>query len=83
MFYGVRTLLIYKKGSGEDSGVLIGHGKAPPDLTTCEASGARRVCAGRIGKFGLKPTLTHNRERGRIHVVTAAEPWEGAEGSDP
>ena len=83
MSCGVRILLIYKKGSGEDSSVFIGHGKAPPGLTACGASGARRVCAGRIGKFGLKPTLARNRERGRIRVATAAEPWEGAEESDP
>ena len=44
---------------------------------------ARCVCAGRFGKFGLKPTVARNRERGRIRVATAAEPWEGAEESDP
>ena len=40
-----------------------------------------QICPARLrgAKFGLKPTLARNRERGRIRVATAAEPWEGAE----
>ena len=83
MSCGDDLLLIYKERLEEDSSVFIGHGKAPQRFTCSGVSGVRRVRAGRIGKFGLKPTLARNRERGRIRVATAAEPWEGAEESDP
>ena len=49
----------------------------------CQGFGARCVWVPENWKVRLKPTLARNRERGRIRVATAAEPWEGAEESDP
>ena len=54
------------KGVDEERSVSAGHGKASPRFAACRVGDARRVRAGRLGAFGLKPTLARSPERGRL-----------------
>ena len=54
------------KGVDEERSVSAGHGKASPLFAACRVGDARRVRAGRLGTFGLKPTLARSLERERL-----------------
>lgn len=54
------------KGVKEERSVSAGHGKASPRFAACGGGDARRVRAGRLGAFGLKPTLARSPERERL-----------------
>ena len=54
------------KGVDEERSVSAGYGKASPRFAVCGVGDARRVRAGRLGTFGLKPTLARSPERERL-----------------
>ena len=54
------------KGVDVERSVSAGHGKASPRFAACRVGDARRVRAGRLGTFGLKPTLARSLERERL-----------------